>query len=178
MESIAANAAVHQQIHTLLFARDGMLRVAPHDGGQLDGHPVIELRGLAIRLTTWRHTCVCLALGALGLGLVAGHTRGRPRGLGNWILHDWRVIVQNADVPREWRRNIVFVGATPLLPLGRSLYFEHRERLALRSRGDDELVSASLAVSLSASRSPSGSSEVLQSTQTELPRAQDREEQA
>ena len=117
----------------MIFAREGLVQVAAHVGGEWEGHPLIQVRGVSIRLSAVRHLAVCAALADLGLGLITGHCyRGRPTGLGQWQLHDWRAIVRPEGVPREWRRDIVYVAAAPLLPLAERLHFLHRQRLAVR----------------------------------------------
>lgn len=130
-ESIDADYDAYHRIWTLVFSRHGMTRAAVHTGGEHAGIPVFLTRGLLVNFSERRHYCVCLSLGALGLGLITGHRRSARRGPVEWHLHDWRVLLGEGGVPRAWRRGICYVGMAPLLPgVGMDLYRREEQRLA------------------------------------------------
>ena len=110
-----------QDLSDMIFVRRGMLRAATHADGDRDGVPVLRVRPLRIHLSVSRHRRICIALAALGMGLITGASRGGRSSAPLWYMHDFALVL-SGNVPREWRHDLVFVGATPLLPRGLLLY--------------------------------------------------------
>ena len=125
-----------QAVWRRIFGRGGMTRSGLHLGGSVDGMLVLRLRGLAVNLSKRRYLQVCVMLGALGLGLITGVKVSGRDGVAAWRLHDWRVLIERR-YPASVREGIVFVAATPLLPLSMRLYREQGMDLIVGMDGGD-----------------------------------------
>ena len=137
LEECIANGAVRfQKIWTLIFGR--LPRAGLHVTILEDGSEVLAQRGLAVTLSQRRHRRICLALGRLGLGLITGHRLDGRQGAVSWILHSWQQLCLSSAVREVWLREIVFFGATPLLPLSRRLA---EDALASACHGDGGVLS-------------------------------------